>query len=163
MRALQARIASYFKPFDGDNCPVKRDRRRIGKLQKEIAYLSSLFDPDRPTRHNPLGDYMNPAVQPTTQDTSAPPTFKASGVRPLSRLQAFRRKSQPQARAAKVSLLSRRPPWLPLQSALKRLALPRHSLAPWSSARKRSSTRSWQTGATGRPITPVARRECPSA
>jgi hypothetical protein len=31
---------------DGDNFPAKRDRRRIAELRKEVAYLSSLFDPE---------------------------------------------------------------------------------------------------------------------
>lgn len=31
---------------DGDNFPAKRDRRRIGELLREVAYLSTLFDPE---------------------------------------------------------------------------------------------------------------------
>jgi hypothetical protein len=46
VQALQARIVANRKPLDGDNFTEKRDRRRIGELQKEIAYLSTIFEPE---------------------------------------------------------------------------------------------------------------------
>lgn len=44
IRMLEARIAERRDLPDGDNFPVKRDGRRIGEIQREIAFLTELFD-----------------------------------------------------------------------------------------------------------------------
>jgi hypothetical protein len=44
IRMLEARIAERSRLPDADNFPVKRDARRIGEIQKEIAFLTDLFD-----------------------------------------------------------------------------------------------------------------------
>jgi hypothetical protein len=53
VRGLEAQIAGRVGLCDGDNSPAKRDRRRIGELQKEIAYLSAIFDPSSPEPPRP--------------------------------------------------------------------------------------------------------------
>jgi hypothetical protein len=44
VRLLAARIAERRGLPDGDNFPAKRDARRVGEIQREIAFLTSVFD-----------------------------------------------------------------------------------------------------------------------
>jgi len=44
IRVLEARIAERRGLPDGDNFPAKRDARQISQIQREIAFLTDLFD-----------------------------------------------------------------------------------------------------------------------
>jgi hypothetical protein len=46
VRALEAQIVRSRRPFDADDFPTRRDRRRIAELGREIQYLTSVFEPD---------------------------------------------------------------------------------------------------------------------